>query len=195
MKEVFVVGGPNGAGKSTFVEYYLPTYMKVTNFINADHIARGLSPLDFNAFAIRAGKLMLQLIEENIDKGASFGFETTLAGQKWVSLINKLKANGYRVYIFFLDIDNENLAVNRVAKRVELGGHDIPEKAIRRRFTRAKYNFWYTYKKMANEWYLFNNSDFNDPKLVAYQENNEEIIMEKEYLDRYLKSLKGEKHE
>jgi len=188
MKEVFIIGGPNGAGKSTFVEYYLPKYINVTNFINADHIARGLSPLNSDAKAIHAGKLMFQLIDENIKRGDSFGFETTLSGQRWLDLIEQLKNSGYKVYIFFLDIDNEGLAVNRVAKRVELGGHNIPEKTIRRRFKRSKYNFWNKYKDVADKWYLFNNSDFNSPELIAQKEDNIEEILNKKYIE-YFKFL------
>lgn len=189
MKEVFIIGGPNGAGKSTFVEYYLPNYIKVTNFINADHIAKGLSPLDYSSQSIRAGKIMLQLIDENIEKGVSFGFETTLAGQKWLELIKKLKTNEYMIYLFFLDIDNEELSVNRVAKRVELGGHDIPEKTIRRRFKRAKTNFWNKYKQVADKWYFFNNSNFNSPEIIAQKENQEDIF-NKKYLDCFLNFIK-----
>jgi len=190
MKEVFIIGGPNGAGKSTFVEYYLPKYIQVTNFINADHIAKGLSPLDQTSHAIRAGKLMLQLIDENMKKGVSFGFETTLAGQKWLALVNKLKHNGYKVYLFFLDIDTEELAVNRVARRVELGGHDIPEATIRRRFKRARAHFWDVYKNAADKWFLFNNSRFNSPALVAQNEDQKEEVLDKEYYDFFISSIK-----
>jgi len=192
MKEVFIIGGPNGAGKSTFVEYYLPKYIKVTNFINADHIAKGLAPLNHNSQSIRAGKLMLQLIDEHIEKNVSFGFETTLAGQKWIELIRKLKVNGYKISIFFLDIDTTDLAINRVEKRVELGGHDIPELTIRRRFTRARFNFWNKYRQLSDEWYLFNNSEFNNPQIIVFKENNTEEIVNEMYFKFFLNSLKGE---
>ena len=90
-KEVYIVGGPNGAGKTTFVKHFLPEYVNVTNFVNADDIAVGLSPFDRNAMPIKSGKLMLELIDQYRENGESFGFETTLAGQKWKKMIKEMK--------------------------------------------------------------------------------------------------------
>lgn len=165
-KEVYIIGGPNGAGKTTFVEQFLPNYIKVTNFVNADEIAQGLSPLNSSPMNIKAGKLMLDLIDEYIAKGQPFGFETTLAGKKWAALIDDLKQNGYTIYLFFLDLSSEDLAVSRVKYRVETGGHEIPEETIRRRYIRSRNNFWNIYKDMADFWYIFDNSG-NNPDLAA----------------------------
>lgn len=165
-KEVYIVGGPNGAGKTTFVKQFLPNYVNVRNFVNADDIAGGLSPLDSSSMNITSGKLMLQLIDKYKKKGEPFGFESTLAGKKWMRMINELKEAGYLAYIFFLDLASAELAVSRVKYRVESGGHGIPEETVRRRYLRSRRNFWYNYKEAVDGWYLFDNST-KVPKLIA----------------------------
>ena len=166
MKEVYIVGGPNGAGKTTFVTKYLPRYLNIHNFVNADNIALGISPLDASRMQIKAGKIMLELLHDLQTGEKSFGFETTLAGKRWLSFIHSLKVSGYRIHIFFLNILDVELCVQRVEKRVQSGGHSIPEAVIRRRYTRAKTNFWNMYKETADEWYLFDASS-DAPSLVA----------------------------
>lgn len=190
-KEVYIIGGPNGAGKTTFVREFLPEYIKVRNFINADDIAFGLSPLDSQAMNIRSGRIMLELIEEYKSKGVAFGFETTLAGRKWISLIDELKNAGYTVYIFFLDLLSINLSLSRVRYRIEAGGHAIPEETVRRRYGRSRQNFWNNYKNMSNKWYLFDNSG-DKPELVATGLEDQLNIIDKPYLDFFLASIKGE---
>ena len=184
-KEVYIVGGPNGAGKTTFVKHFLPEYANVTNFVNADDIAFGLSPFDRNAMPIRSGKLMLQLIDRYREKGESFGFETTLAGQKWKIMIQAMKQAGYQVYLFFLDLSSVDLAVARVRYRVESGGHEIPEETIRRRYVRSRYNLWYNYKTLVNNWYLFNNSR-KTPELIANYVSDKLKVINNRYFDFFL---------
>jgi len=189
-KEVYVVGGPNGSGKTTFVKQFLPNYVNVRNFVNADDIAVGLSPLDYTAMNITSGKLMLELIDKYKNKGESFGFETTLAGKRWIKMIKELNEAGYVTFIYFLDLASVDLAVSRVRYRVESGGHDIPEETIRRRYLRSRSNFWYNYKDMAHNWYLFDNSS-KTPELIANSIKGDLKIIDNKYFDFFRGSIRG----
>lgn len=189
-KEVYIVGGPNGSGKTTFVKQFLPEYVKVKNFVNADDIAVGLSPFDYTAMSITSGKLMLELIDKYKDKEESFGFETTLAGKRWMKMIKELNEAGYVTFIYFLDLASVDLATSRVCCRVELGGHDIPEETIRRRYFRSRSNFWYNYKNMAHNWYLFDNSG-KTPELIANSINGDLKIIDRQYFDFFKGSVQG----
>jgi len=180
-KEVYIVGGPNGAGKTTFVKQFLPNYVNVRNFVNADDIASGLSPLDSTSMNITSGKLMLKMIGKYKKKGEPFGFESTLAGNKWLRMIQDLKGAGYLIYIFFLDLVSAELAVSRVKYRVETGGHDIPEETIRRRYVRSRRNFWYNYSQEVDGWYLFDNST-KAPKLIANNIDQQLKVIDLKYL-------------
>jgi predicted ABC-type ATPase len=189
-KEVYIVGGPNGAGKTTFVKQFLPNYVNVRNFVNADDIAGGLSPLDSSSMPITSGKLMLKMIDKYMKKGEPFGFESTLAGNKWMRMIRDLKGAGYLIYIFFLDLVSAELAVSRVKYRVETGGHDIPEETIRRRYVRSRRNFWYNYKKEVDGWYLFDNST-RTPKLIANNIGQELKVIDLKYM-KFFEDTTGE---
>lgn len=190
-KKIYIIGGPNGAGKTTFVEHFLPKYIKVTNFVNADEINKGISPLGSTSMDIKSGKIMLELIGDYKNRKLSFGFETTLAGKKWLELINELKSDGYTIYLFFLDLPSVDLAISRVKLRVKLGGHSIPEDTIRRRYSRARNNFLNIYKNKSDYWYLFNNSS-ETPKLIAAQDKRITQIFDQKYFDEFSNLTKGE---
>src|SRR3954471_17251318 len=93
---LYIVAGPNGAGKSTFARLFLPDYADCREFVNADLIAAGLSPFNPESLAIEAGRLMLDRIKTLARSRVDFGFETTLAGRGYASLISWLKSEGYR---------------------------------------------------------------------------------------------------
>ena len=187
-KEVYIIGGPNGAGKTTFVKQFLPNYVEVRNFINADNIAKGLSPMGPSSMDITSGKLMIELIDKYSHKGESFAFEETLARKMLMSRIRKLKEAGYLIYIFFLDLASAELAVSRVKYRVETGGHDIPEETIRRRYLRSRRNFWYNYKGAVDGWYLFDNST-KFPKLIANHIGQELRVIDLKYFKLFENTL------
>ena len=141
MKNVIIIAGPNGAGKTTFAREFLPHEAACPTFINADLIAQGLSPFRPEAAARRAGRIMLEMIADGVRRGESFAIETTLSGRSYARMMPEWKQAGYRVTLYFLELPNAEMAVQRVADRVAQGGHDIPEPVIRRRFRAGKQNF------------------------------------------------------
>jgi predicted ABC-type ATPase len=64
--EIVIIGGPNGAGKTTAAQLLVPHGLEIREFVNADEIARGLSPFNPEHAAFGAGRLMLQRISELI---------------------------------------------------------------------------------------------------------------------------------
>lgn len=168
MKEqnIIIIAGPNGAGKTTFAREFLPREANCPTFINADLIAQGLSPFRPEAAALRAGRIMLEMIADCVRRGESFAIETTLSGRGYAQLIPAWKQAGYRVTIFFLELSRVEIAIGRVSDRVAQGGHDIPEAVIRRRFTAGQRNFLELYKPLADAWRHYDNAGDN-PVLLA----------------------------
>ncbi|HET8773666.1 MAG TPA: zeta toxin family protein [Thermoanaerobaculia bacterium] len=157
-KKVVIIAGPNGAGKTTFAREFLPREADCPLFINADLIAAGLSPLRPEAAAVRAGRIMLGEIDRHAAEGRSFAFETTLAGHTYVRRIDAWRAAGYTVKLVFLALKHPDDAVARVAMRVQQGGHDVPEKVIRRRFASGMRNFLEIYRHRVDYWQWIDNS-------------------------------------
>ena len=168
---LYIVAGPNGAGKTTFAREFLPNYADCRNFINADLIAAGLSPLAPETAAFRAGRLMLEEIERYANRKVDFGFETTLSGRSYLGLLRKLMNKGYEVHIFFLSVPDVSVSLARIRKRVLLGGHDVPVLDVHRRFDRSIRNFFLYYRELADSWFLFDNS--GRPVLVAFEKHRE----------------------
>ncbi|MDR0779958.1 MAG: zeta toxin family protein [Pseudomonadales bacterium] len=155
---IFIIAGPNGAGKTTFAREYLPNEAATPVFINADLIAAGLSPFNPDAAAIEAGRLMLAQINRHVRKRESFAFETTLSGKGYARHIPRWQADGYIVTLIFLKLANADTAVERVARRVREGGHNIPESVIRRRFEAGLDNFQNVYRPLVDYWLLYDNA-------------------------------------
>jgi predicted ABC-type ATPase len=169
---VYIIAGPNGAGKTTFAREFLPNYADCKNFINADLIAQGVSPFSPEAAAFRAGRLMLEEIDLYAKRGDSFGFETTLSGRSYLSLIRRLKRREYEVHVFYLWVPSVELALLRIRGRVSLGGHDVPAADVRRRFDRSIRNFLVHYRHLANSWTLYDNTAAM-PKIIASEERGQ----------------------
>ena len=169
-KNTYIIAGPNGSGKTTFAREFLPDYVRCPNFVNADLIARGLSPFSPEIMAIKAGKLVLRQIDDFAAKGVDFAFETTLAGKSYANLLKELKRKGYALHLFFLWIPNPDLAIERIKDRVRDGGHNVPTPDVKRRFTRSLRNFFELYEPLVNSWMLFDNSR-TKPILIAKRRN------------------------
>jgi predicted ABC-type ATPase len=167
LKKIIIIAGPNGAGKTTFARDFLPAEAQTLRFINADLIAAGLAPFNPESAAYKAGRLMLEEMDECVDAGHSFAFETTLSGLTYLKKIALWQQLGYQVKLWFLSLPNESVAVSRVAHRVRQGGHNIPEDVIRRRFKAGLENFRERYSKAVNSWALYDNYGI-EPKLIDW---------------------------
>ena len=157
-KKILMIAGPNGAGKTTFAREFLPNEANVPTFINADLIAAGLNPFQPENEAMRAGRLMLRMIDERVRAGESFSIETTLSGRGYARSIPQWQARGYRVELYYLRLPSADMAVDRVRRRVREGGHHIPEDVIRRRFELGWRNFLFLYRDIVDKWELYDNS-------------------------------------
>ena len=148
-EDVFVIGGPNGAendgGKSLTTED-----LDLLEFLNADEIARGLSPFDPEANAIPAGQMMIERIDRLVGAGKSFAFETTCAGHRQAKLLRSCRAAGYRITFVYLWLPSAQMAISRVAQRVSRGGHHIPEDVIIRRYTAGIDNMRHMFLPLAD---------------------------------------------
>ncbi len=157
-KKIIIIAGPNGAGKTTFAREYLPNEADCPIFVNADLIAAGLSPFRLADAAIRAGRLMLEEIDNHARAGRTFAIETTLSGRGYVRRIRQWRADGYTVKLIFLSLATPEEAITRVKSRVSQGGHDVPEAVIRRRFNAGLRNFQNIYRHCVDDWFGYNNS-------------------------------------
>ena len=137
---IYILAGPNGAGKTTFANSFLPTFVNCREFLNADLIAAGLAPFAPETQAVRASELLLKRIDELVAARVTFSFETTLAARSYRTSILKWRSLGYRVVLHFIWLPSPELAIQRVAKRVREGGHNIPETVVRRRYARGLAN-------------------------------------------------------
>ena len=152
MPDVFVIGGPNGAGKTTAARGMLPSFVGVSQFVNADEIARGLSGFAPETVAREAGRIMLRRLRHLVEQRVDFAFETTLASRSFAPWLVGLQDTGFDVHLVYLWLPTPELAVQRVARRVQAGGHHVPEGIIRRRYERGRENFQRLYAPLADDW-------------------------------------------
>jgi len=173
----YIIAGPNGAGKTTFATQFLPLYAKCRNFINPDLIARALSPFDPDAGMLRAGRTVLERIAEFAAGKTDFAFETTLAGRAYVPRLCRLRRAGFRVHMFYLWIPSPELALLRIRDRVESGGHNVPERDVRRRFDRTRRNLFTLYRPLLDTLHFFDNSS-DTPRLIFKDEARKTTVID-----------------
>lgn len=163
----YIIAGPNGAGKTTFAMKYLPKIVDCRIFINADEIAKGLSPLDVEAAQLQASKIFLTAIDEHIARKDNFAFETTLSGKVYLKKIKDWHKAGWQVELFYLWLPNAESSARRVENRVRQGGHNIPADAIIRRYPRSIANL-FEYAVICDKVYCYDNSK-SLPELIFSQ--------------------------
>lgn len=187
---IVILAGPNGAGKSTVAKYLLTEKYGISEFVNADAIAAGLSAFAPEAVAFEAGRIMLRRIDSLLKDKRSFAFETTLASKSFTRLIARAQSAGYRVTLLYVALPSAQLAKRRVARRVKEGGHTIPENVIERRFYRSLDNLINRYRVVVDEWLVYDNSEMQAPALVAYGSDTAMKIIEEQKWQRLLKLAK-----
>lgn len=181
-KNLYIISGCNGAGKTTASYTVLPEILDCREFVNADEIARGLSPFNPEGMAIEAGRLMLKRIEELLSRNETFSIETTLATRSYLNLVQRAQAKGYTVRLLFFWLNSPELALQRISERVAKGGHNIPEPIVRRRYVAGINNLFQLFMNEVDYWTIYDNSEYPAVQVASGGKDDEvNIIIESTY--------------
>ena len=161
-----LIGGANGAGKTTFAKGFLPNELNCLRFYNSDEIATGLSPFDPSLAQFQAGKILLRNIKESLAKRETFALESTLSGRTYLNYLREAKKQGYKIVLYFLWLPSKEESWKRVERRIQEGGHAVPQEAVFRRYPRIRELVIHSYAPLADEWYLWDASQ-TPPKFIA----------------------------
>lgn len=164
--QFIIIGGGNGSGESTSADLVLPS---VIPYINADEIAKGLPEVEGENKDARASRILINAMGEHEARREDFAIETTLASRSLAPRVRRIQEAGYEFQLLFFWLASPELNIQRVAERVQRGGHHIPEDVIRRRYVAGLKNFFNLYKPLANDWRAYNNSESGKTLLVAEQ--------------------------
>jgi predicted ABC-type ATPase len=175
---IYLIAGCNGAGKTTFAMEFLPKEVKCLRFLNADEIARGLSPLDPAAAALKAGRLLIEQFRECVEKRETFSVESTLSGRTYVGMLKEAVAVGYEIELHYLLLANAAQAIRRVRSRVRNGGHDVPAKDVRRRFVRGRKNLIDDYLPLAARWTVWDSRVLPPKRLASSPQHDIDSVIE-----------------
>lgn len=175
---IIIIAGPNGAGKSTTAPSLLQGTLGVHEFVNADVIAQGLSAFQPETAAFHAGRIMLERLHFLAKERVNFAFETTLSSRTFAPWIDGLRQKGYDCHSVFLWLPSPEFAIARVQERVRMGGHNVPEDIVRRRYRSGIRNFFNLYQPLTESWRFYNNSDPAGPRMIAAGSGKEVQIIE-----------------
>jgi predicted ABC-type ATPase len=159
LKDIVIIGGPNGAGKTTAAPAVVPRELGIREFVNADEIARGLSPFNFQGVAVAAGRLMILRMQALVRSGESLAFETTCSGRTHARWLQACKVAGWRLTLLYLWLPSPRAAIDRVARRVQEGGHGVPDDVVIRRYQAGLANMRRLYMPLADVAAIYDNSD------------------------------------
>ena len=191
-KKLYIISGCNGAGKTTASFNILPDLLNCKEFVNADEIARGLSPFQPEKVSIEAGRLMLKRIEELTNSNQDFSFETTLSTKLFINTIEKAKSKSYYITLIFFWLESVELAKDRVQKRVIEGGHNIESDVIERRYKAGIKNLFHLYANKVDSLLIFDNSK-PESELIAEKEiENESFTIHNSQKFNKLKTISDE---
>ena len=189
-KNLYIISGPNGAGKTTASYTVLPKILQCTEFVNADEIARGLSPFNPDSMIIEAGRLMLKRIHELLQRDKSFSIETTLSSRSYFKLVNQAHQQGYDVTLLFFWLQSPAQAIERVAERVAKGGHSIPNETIIRRYWAGLRNLLNIYMPIVDTWILVNNSETPRQVIATGGQRQKTIVKQDEIFQTIIDYVK-----
>ena len=154
-KRLYIIAGCNGAGKTTASKRFLPSILECRQWVNADEIAYGLSPLDPQSVSFQAGRLMLERIQELLNQNVTFAIETTLSTRACRNLVLQVQARGYRVELVFFYLPSPQIAIRRIAHRVKNGGHHVPDDVVIRRYHRGLNNLKEIFMPIVDHWDIY----------------------------------------
>jgi predicted ABC-type ATPase len=158
-------------------------------FVNADEIAKGLSPFQPETVSFEAGRIMLNRINELLEQENDFAFETTLSSLTYQHTIKKAQEKGYFVTLIFLWLESVALAKERVKIRVRQGGHSIPEDVIERRYKRGLKNYFEIYMNLCDSSMLFQSSIENLIFVLRKRHNSKIEILHKTIYQQIIQSI------
>lgn len=179
---IYLIAGCNGAGKTTFAKEFLPKEVKCLRFLNADEIARGLSPFAPSAGAVQAGRVLLKQVDDRLRRRETFALETTLSGKTYIRLFQRARKLGYEVELHYLWLSSPAQAVARVRLRVSQGGHHVPAVDIRRRFGRSIVHLVDDYLPLATHWAIWDSRELPVKRLAI--SSNHDIEFVRKLVDR-----------
>lgn len=173
-KNLYIIAGCNGAGKTTASYTILPEIIECKEFVNADEIAKGLSPFQPEKVSFESGRIMITRINELLKDNVSFAFETTLSTKSYKNKIHQAKKQGYTITLLFFWLNNIKLAKERVKTRVKEGGHNILSDVIERRYKKGIYNLFDIYLPIVDVALIFDNS-YGKHELIARKTTEDSI--------------------
>ena len=188
IKEIIIVAGANGVGKTTFAQEFLDQYPHY-EYLNADEIAKEISPENPQAKQFRAGKIFFERLNKFIEQGKSCVIESTLSGRYLIKFIGRIKEQNYQTTLAFIFVDSPEISIERIAGRVKKGGHFVPEEDVRRRFVRGRENFWNIYKNLVDRWSLIYNSQ-GGFREIAFGEKDTPKITDENLFNDFIENLK-----
>ncbi|SRR5690606_38631208 len=186
MPNLYIISGCNGAGKTTASYTILPEILNCKEFVNADEIAKGLSPFQPEKVSLEAGRIMLERIDDLLGIKADFSFETTLSTRSYVNTVKRAKENGYDVTLLYFWLNSQELAIERVKERVREGGHNIPEQVIRRRYNKGIKNLINLFIPVVDNWMVIDNSENPFLTVAEGQQGENMIIHDKNIWNRII---------
>ena len=176
MPTLYIIAGCNGARKTTASYTILPEMLKCKEFVNADIIAKGISPFQPEKVAFEAGRVMLQRIQQLINEKETFAFETTLSTKSYKSIIKDCKTKGYKIVLLFIWLNSPDLAIDRIRDRVKKGGHHVPGNIVKRRYKRGLENFFKIFMPLCDYWLFVDNTTIIDNYIAEGNEKVEKSI-------------------